>query len=131
MTVFLYTVGTFSGTIVGCIGTVLYCCLTGGLRGMPGWALGNLIIGFGLGAAMEYIHYVENKHVRFIVLSAVSLLSTAAGILLFKSFIEYVLYGQPVLVRIATNMAAFITDTLTIIISIPLAQFVKDHCSWE
>ena len=45
MAVYSYYFGTFSGTIVGSLGVILYCMLTSGLRGMPGWALGNVVIG--------------------------------------------------------------------------------------
>lgn len=52
MVVYLYNVGTLSGTIVGCLGTFIYCILISGLRGMPGWVLGNLVIGIMLGPTM-------------------------------------------------------------------------------
>lgn len=42
MAFFTYYLGTTSGVLVGTIGVFLYCLLTGGLRGMPGWILGNL-----------------------------------------------------------------------------------------
>lgn len=37
MIVYLYSVGTVSGTIVGVFGTILYCLLINGLRGMYAW----------------------------------------------------------------------------------------------
>ena len=49
MAVFCYFFGPFSGMIVGSLGVVLYCLLTDGLRGMPGWAVGNLVIGLLVG----------------------------------------------------------------------------------
>lgn len=45
MAVYCYSFGTFSGAAVGSLGVILYCVITGGLRGMPGWCLGNLVIG--------------------------------------------------------------------------------------
>ena len=35
MTVYLYNVGIISGTLIGVLGTFLYCFLINGLRGMP------------------------------------------------------------------------------------------------
>ena len=42
MTFYCYSISLISGTIVGTLGVILYCLLISGLRGMPGWALGNL-----------------------------------------------------------------------------------------
>ena len=47
MAVYCYSFGAVSGTVVGALGVVLYCLLTSGLRGMPGWAMGNVVIGVG------------------------------------------------------------------------------------
>ena len=49
LAVYCYSVGTISGMVVGCFGVVLYCLLTNGVRVMPGWALGNLEIWYGMG----------------------------------------------------------------------------------
>ena len=45
MAVYCYSFGTVSGTAAGTLGVVLYCLVINGLRGMPGWALGNIVIG--------------------------------------------------------------------------------------
>ena len=45
MAFYTYYFGTTSGVLVGTLGVFLYCLLTGGLRGMPGWILGNVVIG--------------------------------------------------------------------------------------
>ena len=39
MTLFCCYFGPLSGMAVGGLGGVLYCLLTSGLRGMPGWAV--------------------------------------------------------------------------------------------
>ena len=49
MAVYLYSFGTLSGTVVGFLGVILYCVLISGMRGMPGWSLGNIVIGTALG----------------------------------------------------------------------------------
>ena len=59
MAVFCYSVGTGSGTFVGVAGVILYCLLTGGLRGMPGWAAGNVVIGIALGVLFQGIGKVQ------------------------------------------------------------------------
>ncbi|MBQ8218381.1 MAG: ECF transporter S component [Bacilli bacterium] len=124
MTIYLYNVGTLSGTIVGCLGTFIYCILINGLRGMPGWILGNIVIGLLTGFAMKTLNTNKNW-VNYMLISIISIISVAIGILLVKSFVEYILYSQPILIRIITNMSAFITDCITIILSIPLAIQLK------
>ena len=42
--VFCRSFGAFSSLAVGTLGVVLYCVLISGLRGMPGWAAGNVVI---------------------------------------------------------------------------------------
>jgi len=120
MTLYLYAVGTVSGTLVGCIGTLLYCILINGLRGMPGWIVGNLIIGVVLGTVMK-------RTSNILVLSIVTCLTTAIGILGGKSLVECLLYSQPLVVRMATNMSAFIADAFTIVISLPLSAGLKKY----
>ena len=127
MTVYLYGVGIFSGTLVGCVGTLIYCFLINGLRGMPGWILGNLVIGLCLGCVMKRVSKHSNSALTFIVLGVTALVATAVGILGAKSLVECVLYSQPVLVRVATNMYAFVADVVTIIASLPLCFVLKKY----
>ena len=53
MAVYCYSFGTGAGTVVGFFGVILYCVVISGLRGMPGWALGNLVIGLALGSCFK------------------------------------------------------------------------------
>lgn len=125
MTIYLYNVGTISGTIVGCVGTFIYCILINGLRGMPGWIIGNLIIGLITGFIMQKLQNINKNCFVFLLIAIVSSISVCLGILGAKSLVECFLYGQPILVRIISNMSAFIADSVTIIISIPLAIQLK------
>ena len=59
MTIYLYSIGIISGTLVGILGTILYCFLINGLRGMPGWVFGNLIIGIILGLWFKFIRKIK------------------------------------------------------------------------
>ena len=125
MTVYLYNVGTVSGTLVGCIGTFIYCVLINGLRGMPGWVLGNLVIGIMMGLTMRRINIAEKKILSYIIIVLISCISVLLGILVVKSLVECILYTQPILIRIFTNTYAFIADCVTIVLSIPLAISLK------
>ena len=51
MAVYCYSFGTVSGTVVGFLGVILYFVVISGMRGMPGWSLGNVVIGIALGLA--------------------------------------------------------------------------------
>ena len=56
--VFCRYFGTFSSLAVGTLGVVLYCVLISGLRGMPGWAAGN--VNFIMKRAYrQYLMYLE------------------------------------------------------------------------
>ena len=60
MMVFCYYFGTISGTTVGVLGVIIYCLLTSGLRGMPGWALANVVIGIMVGLACKLTKNTKN-----------------------------------------------------------------------
>ena len=45
---------------------------------------------------------------------------TAIGILGVKSIVEVILYAQPMLVRIAKNVCAFVADVVVLIASLPI-----------
>lgn len=128
MTVYLYKEGIISGTLVGTLGTFLYCFLINGLRGMPGWVIGNIIIGIILGVWFKYLKKIKNKKMK-IVMNFVSIIiviiSVSIGILGIKSVVECLLYSQPFIVRVTTNIPAFISDVFVIVISLPLCKILN------
>ena len=91
MTVYCYIVGITSGTIVGTIGVFLYCVLTNGLRGMPGWMAGNLVLGIIMGLCFKLTKKLKKTLVEFIISAIIITLGTAIAILLVKSGIESIL----------------------------------------
>lgn len=131
MMAWLYCFGAVDGTIVGTLGVVLYCVITGGMRGMPGWTLGNLVIGIELGCMfMGTKHLYEtyksnNDAAAMAILRVVQILfiaiATVFGILIVKSFTEVILYAQPMLVRMTTNAPATIADVITLAAALPVA----------
>lgn len=131
MMTWLVNVGTVSGTLVAVLGTVLYCILISGLRGLPGWATGNIAIGLIVGYYLNNIRTGIKQQSKpsvifvWIVDVVVMTFAVAAGILLIKSVVEVVLYSQPMLVRITTNMAAYAADCVTLYIGLPIALTVK------
>lgn len=124
MAVYCCCFGPVSGSIVGGVGVVLYCLLTSGLRGMPGWALGNVVIGLALGAACRLTKDMKNKPLRMALLMAVVLLSTAAGMLGVKSLVEHMLYAQPMVVRMAKNVYAFISDVVVLWVGLLICPYL-------
>ena len=125
MTAFLYIIGPISGTLVGTFGVILYCVITGGMRGMPGWALGNLVIGIILGLTFKAIKKVKTPLTQIIIAYAVTLFSVALGILVVKSVVECFLYSLPFWVRVSTNIYAFVADAVIIIASIPICDIIE------
>ncbi len=124
MAVCLYSFGTVSGTFVGVIGVILYCILTGGVRGMPGWAIGNLVIGIILGLTFKLTKRLSRKWLQAVINFLAIAISTALGILILKSLTECLLYAQPMIVRMGKNIFAFIADIFVLEISLPICMSV-------
>lgn len=115
---------TIYGTLVGVLGTIIYCFLINGLRGMPGWAIGNIFIGIALGIAFKSTRNIKNTLLKNIIISISIVISCAFGILVVKSLIEMFLYAQPFLLRIANNIYAFVADVVVLILSLPFCSIL-------
>ena len=124
MAVYCFSFGVFSGTAVGALGVVLYCLLTSGLRGMPGWALGNVVIGIGLGLTFRATRDMQKKGVQYALWVGSVILFTAIGILGVKSLIDSLIKSQPFLVRAGMNLYAFVADAVVLILSLPLCPLL-------
>lgn len=122
MAVYCFSFGTLCGTVVGFFGVILYCVVISGLRGMPGWALGNIVIGIALGLTFKYTRSMKSVFLQSISHGAAILAATALGILVVKSEMESLLYMQPFLVRVAKNTSAFIADTVMLLASLPICR---------
>ena len=120
MAVYCYSFGTFSGTVAGTLGVILYCLVINGLRGMPGWALGNVAIGICLGLGFRTAKQMKNRVLAAALCAAAITAGTALGILGIKSIAESILYGQPLIVRIGKNLYAFIADVVVLVASLPV-----------
>lgn len=127
MTVYIYLIGGVSGTIVGVAGVILYCLLINGLRGMPGWALGNLVLGILMSLTIPVIKKIKNPLLEFIMNAFTIIFITAIAMLVVKSELESILYAQPFLVRAAKNIYAFVADAFVIIASLPLCKLLNPH----
>lgn len=117
--------GTFPALAVGTLGVVLYCLLISGLRGMPGWATGNVVISLALSLTCKLTAGMKNPWLRRLILVCTITVATAAGILGLKSFVEMILYAQPFLLRVAKNIYAFVADVVVLTMSIPISEALK------
>ena len=122
MAVYCCSFGPAAGMAVGGLGVVLYCLVISGLRGMPGWALGNLVIGAVLGAAFRLARQMKSPWLRAFLPVGAVLLSVTAGILGVKSLTEHLLYAQPFALRAAKNLYAWAADLFVLLASLPLAE---------
>ncbi len=122
MAVYCYSFGTLNGTLVGALGVVLYSLVTNGLRGMPGWALGNVVIGVVLGLTFRFTKKQESLALRVSLNAAGVLVGTALGILVVKSLIDSLIRAQPVVVRMGMNVTAFVADVVVLLISLPVCM---------
>ncbi len=127
MAVYCCSFGTLSGTVIGFFGVVLYCVVISGMRAMPGWSLGNIVIGIGLGLAFRGARPLKSAVLRTAIECVVIVAVTAVGILVVKSETESLLYAQPFLVRAAKNTSAFIADCVMLIISLPVCRVLDPY----
>lgn len=114
MAFYSYFFGVFSGTVVGTVGVLIYCFITGGLRGMPGWMLGNVTIGILCGAAAALAKKQQILWKKQWIMLSSAIISTAVGILVVKSMTEVLLYSLPFAVRVASNIYAFVADVIVL-----------------
>jgi ECF transporter S component (folate family) len=124
MAVYCCSVGVISGTIVGTVGVFLYCLLISGLRGMPGWVIGNIVIGIVSGLTFRYTRLMDNKYLRYFLCGVAVISSTFFGIFVLKSIVEMYLYSQPFLLRAANNIYAFIADVVVLLFAIPFCDML-------
>ena len=122
MAVYCYSFGAVSGTIVGVLGVVLYCLVISGLRGLPGWALGNLVIGITLGLTFKRTKTMKKTGVKAAINAAAIILSVTIGILVVKSVTESLLYLQPFAVRVGKNFTAWVADLVVLLLSLPICM---------
>ena len=125
MMLFCYYFGPISGMTVGGLGVVIYCLLTSGLRGMPGWAVGNLVVGLVVGLTCKFTLRIKKQWIRHIIIGISIVVSVAIAMLGVKSLVESLLYAQPMFLRIAKNFYAFVADTVVMIISLPICVSFK------
>ena len=124
MAVFCYCFGTWYGISVGFFGVILYCLVINGLRGMPGWALGNIVIAFLMGTGFRKAKSITSVTIQAILNALAILIGCAVGIILLKSFTEMLLYAQPFLLRSGKNMYAFVADVIVLWVSLPLCEIL-------
>lgn len=122
MAVWTYSFGAAAGTAVGVFGVVLYCLLTNGLRGMPGWALGNVPVGVVTGLVFARTKRSDNRAAAAVFDAAAVVFSVTAGILGVKSLTECLLYSQPLLLRAGKNAYAWAADTAVLLTALPLCR---------
>ena len=77
MAVYCYSFGPSYGTAIGFFGVILYCLLTNGLRGMPGWAAGNIFIGLFVGTTCKLTADMKNVFLRHIIIAFSIVVSVA------------------------------------------------------
>lgn len=127
MAVYSYSFGAVSGTIVGTLSVVLYCLLTNGLRGMPGWALGNVVIGVALGITFTKTKKMKNKPLQYGAWAIAVIGSVAVGILGVKSVVDAVIKAQSVWLRMGMNVYAFVADAIVLLASLPICVLMDRH----
>ena len=127
MAVYLYSFGISQGMIVGVLGTVLYCFLINGLRGLPGWAIGNTFIAIFVGLLFKFGKSLKSQIAKYLSYICGIIAGSFIGIFIVKSLVESFIYTQPIAIRMANNIYAFIADVVVLIISIPICEKLNKY----
>ena len=126
MTVYIWCFKWYEGAIIGFLGVILYCIIGGlGFNGMPGWSVGNIVIGLIIGVSLKYIQQLKSKTLQVILTAITAIVATFIGIELIKSLIDSFVVSQPFVVRFAKNMTSFIADAFVIVISLPICALIE------
>lgn len=125
MVVYLRFFGIKSGAIVGVFGTILYCFIINGFRGMPGWTIGNIIITIILGYTFKFGEKFTKNITKYMIYTTSIIVGCTCGILFVKSLVEHLLYAQPIILRMISNIYAFIADVIVLIIGIPICELLE------
>ena len=125
MAVYCWCFGPASGTVVGVLGVVLYSLLINGMRGMPGWALGNVVIGIGLGLTFARTKKLSSRALRAVICVLAVVVFTAIGILGVKALVDSLIRSQPFLVRAGMNLYAFVADVVVLLVALPVCAAVE------
>ncbi len=121
MTIYAWNFAWYEGAVVGSLGVILYCVVGGlGFNGMPGWALGNVVIGLILGVAIKKIQTLRHKTLQVVLIALVAIIATFIGIEVIKSIVDSMVVSQPILVRVAKNTTSFVSDAFVIVASLPI-----------
>lgn len=128
MTVYIWCFKWYEGAFIGFFGTILYGIVGGlGFNGLPGWAVGNIIIGLIIGLTLKPIKKVKWKTLQVVLTAVVAIIATFVGIELVKSIIDSFVVGQPVWVRMTKNFTSFIADAFVIVASLPICAVLDDY----
>ena len=104
-------------SIVGVFGCIIGNLLKGGSFPIA-WAIGQLFIGLTLGYLLPK---TENIYLKILY----CLISTFIGIGLIKTVIEVMMYHFPFMLKLSSNLAAFVADVIPLIIGVLLSKKIR------
>lgn len=114
--VYLNKFGIIS-SIVGVFGCIIGNLLKGGSFPIA-WAIGQLFIGLTLGYLLPK---TENIYLKILY----CLISAFIGIGLIKTVIEVMMYHFPFMLKLSSNLAAFVADVIPLIIGVLLSKKIR------
>ena len=104
-------------SIVGVFGCIIGNLLKGGSFPIA-WAIGQLFIGSTLGYLLPN---TENIYLKILY----CLISAFIGIGLIKTVIEVMMYHFPFMLKLSSNLAAFVADVIPLIIGVLLSKKIR------
>lgn len=103
------------GAFIGAVGCGIESILLSPYGFSISWFIANLIIGFGCGFVFKKTTSIWKRIIAIIVF-------VALGVLCVKTIIECNLYMIPFEIKIVKNAVAFLVDTITMIVGLPIAN---------
>ena len=103
------------GAFIGAVGCGIESILLSPYGFSISWFTANLIIGLGCGFVFKHTKSTWKRVIAIIIF-------VALGILGAKTVIECNLYGIPLEVKIVKNAVAFLVDTITMTVGLPIAN---------
>lgn len=126
LAIYCYSFGAKSGMLVGGLGQLIYCFVGASFTGMVGWVLGNIAIGFILGTVFNKTK--DDKPVKRYIINVIAIvISCAIAFYFIKPFTEAIMFSQSLWIRIVANTPGFCLDTIMLLISLPICEFVDKH----
>ncbi len=120
LAVYSYCMGSISAAIVGGCSAAIMSILSGWFS--LEWVLANVAVGLICGRFYTHSRHngfrITSTHIRNMV---VTVLAVGLGMLVIKTYVSYLLWQIPILVKLPKSIAAWVTDSIVMCLGVCIA----------